>query len=82
MYKYSKLPLAEAEYRYNNGLLSEKDFYQYIFVWIWTTARFSNNFSASDKQDKFYTIHGREAFYRRINRVRKICGFKPLTVGA
>jgi hypothetical protein len=45
----------------------------YKALWEWSGSHFS-----SDKQDKFWDEHGKKAFYKRINKVRKACGFSPV----
>jgi hypothetical protein len=35
---------------------------------------------ASDKQDRFWGKYGKDAFYRRVNKVRAAFGCEPLVI--
>lgn len=48
----------------------------YIFLWTWSTGRFSGE--AGRLQDQFQELHGIDAVIRRINRVRRLLKYPPL----
>lgn len=48
----------------------------YLALWEWCGHRFSGR--AGQKQEAFWEKYGKEAFYRRVNKVRAACGFEPL----
>ncbi len=48
----------------------------YLALWEWCAVRLGGN--ASRKHDQFWRKHGPVAYYARINRVRKACGFEPI----
>lgn len=45
-------------------------------VWEWSAPRMGGE--AGRKHDAFWERHGKAAYYARIQRVRKACGFAPL----
>lgn len=71
----SNASLAEVENTKRFGLVENERFTErarkaYIFLWGWSTPRFSGNIGL--KHDKFYNSVGKEVYYRRINRVENI----------
>lgn len=48
----------------------------YVAIWEW--CGFRSGGRAGAKQEAFWQAHGKEAFYRRINKVRAACGFAPM----
>lgn len=67
--------LAEVESYDSIGLVgnvrfSERARRRYRMLWEWCTFRYS-----SAAQDQFWNLHGREAFYRRMERARRIARF-------
>lgn len=44
--------------------------YTYLALWEWSSTLFS-----SKKQDDFYSKFGKDAYLKRINKVRTACGF-------
>lgn len=69
----------EVERMWNQGRLSDREWHRYRFAWTWCAARWSNVCRAGEKQERFWNRFGKEAYYRRMNRVRRICGFAPIT---
>jgi len=61
---------SEAERRYLDGRVSEYDYRWYRFFWTWTAGRFGG--AAASKQDRAYERVGREAYFRRFERARKL----------
>ena len=47
----------------------------FVACWEWIAPRMAGR--AGKKHDQFWQTYGREAYYARINRVRKGCGFEP-----
>lgn len=50
-----------------NTRFSENARRRFCLIWEWSVFRFS-----SQKQETFWNRHGKAAFYRRMNRVRKL----------
>lgn len=50
-----------------NIRFSERARRRFRLIWEWSTFRYS-----SLAQDRFYNLHGRSAFYRRMARVRRM----------
>lgn len=63
----------EQQYRY--GLVTEKVWKMFLFAWSWCAPRFGGD--AGRQQDKFYDKHGKGAYQKRINRVRRFFRLEP-----
>lgn len=50
----------------------------FFAVWEWCAVRLGG--ATGFKHERFVAQHGFPAYYRRINRMRKACGFEPLAV--
>ena len=48
---------------------------QYYSIWLWSAPRLSER-----AQDRYYARHGRAAYYRRMNRVRRVLGLETYPV--
>ena len=48
----------------------------FVAVWTWAAVRLGGE--AGQKHDLFYAKHGAAAYYARINKVRRACGFAPV----
>ncbi len=74
--------MEQIETMYARGFVGYHEYWAYVYCWRWANMRSSNIHNASAIQDRFFTQYGREAFYRRINKVRNHFGFKPLEIPA
>jgi len=52
--------------------LPDRTYNHFFRLWVWSVVRFSGR--ASHMQDNYLSKHGREALFRRINRVRRVLG--------
>jgi hypothetical protein len=73
--------LAEIESVSRIGLVGNERFNEaartaFIFLWTWSAPRFAGR--AGRLQDNYYTVHGSDGLMRRINRVRRLIGHRPL----
>lgn len=62
---------------YRQGLIDHATRRGYLAVWRWSAVRFGG--VDDTVQNQFWNDHGQDEFYRRINRVRRACGFPVLT---
>jgi hypothetical protein len=51
------------------GRISQREYDRFYGAWLWGAVRF-----ASDEHDRFYARHGAQAYYHRINRMRRALG--------
>jgi hypothetical protein len=70
----------QVESMLHRGLIGQSDFEAYCAVWTWINFRASDTVMASDKQDRFWGKYGKDAFYRRVNKVRAAFGCEPLVI--
>ena len=59
-----------AQRKYRAGSVSEADYRWYCFFWSWTAPRFSG--AIGDRQERAYKRLGKEAYFRRFERARKL----------
>lgn len=64
----------QAESMHYHGRLSERDWKTFQLLWSWGCGRMSG--SAGFNQDIYFRTHGKEAYTRRINRVRRLMGLE------
>lgn len=69
-------PRIEVERLMREGRISHSTFIGYLAVWRWCSPRFGG--WENVVQDAFYDLHGKDAYHRRVNRVREACGFYPI----
>ena len=67
----------EVKALYDWGHIDERTWRRYLFAWTWSDFRFGGSIGC--KHEAFWTKHGKHAYYRRINRVRNVLGFKLYT---
>ena len=67
-----QLSYIEAQRQFGGGRTWEA----YVALWEWCSVRLGG--SAARKHDQFVDRFGYPAYYARINRVRKACGFAPI----
>lgn len=70
---YPHLSMAQAE-----AYLDGEELRRHEFVWSWAATRMGG--CAGARQERYYERHGRDHFWRRINQVRRICGFEELQI--
>lgn len=68
--------LATMEHMVRDGTISQNEFEAYCAVWEWCAYRLSGN--AAMKQESFWNRFGKEAFYRRMNKVRSAFNLSPV----
>ncbi len=68
----------EAETLWRRGDMSDLVWRAWREVWTWSTSRFSNVNNADWKQTQFWDRHGKEAFYKRIQKTRLAFGLAPI----
>jgi hypothetical protein len=66
---------AQAESDFRSGLMTQRDFDRFVFVWTWSAPRYSGR--AGLQHDSYFNRKGVAAYHRRIARVRKAVGFAP-----
>ena len=69
----SKTDLVRANDFRRSGLISDREWRRFEIAWLWGSDRFSGYAGAI--HDAFSDAHGLAAYYRRINRMRRVCGF-------
>jgi hypothetical protein len=74
--EYKYLTYNEANNLYAQGLMSDHNWRVYKFFWTWTAPRFCG--IEACRQERAFMRLGKDAYYRRINRVRNWAGFSPL----
>lgn len=67
----------EMERFFHYGIITYNEFWAYVSVWEWCSPRMGGR--AGEKQDKFWEKYGKEAYYKRINKVRAAFGFDLIT---
>ena len=59
-----------ANYAWHTGRISETQWSAYLFIWIWGSPHFANDF-AGWARDNYYNRHGLAALRRREARAQK-----------
>lgn len=54
----------------HEGRITQKTFEHFCLFWDWCAPRFSG--SAAIRQERYYNKMGKDAYYRRMERVRRI----------
>lgn len=67
-----KLTYEQAARYWREGRISDRDWNRFERAWTWSAGRLSG--SAAFEQQQYYDHHGREAYNRRINRMRRVLG--------
>jgi hypothetical protein len=65
----SKYSMNQVTRFYYEGRISDREYNRFCGAWLWGAVRF-----ASDEHDRFYAQHGAQAYYHRINRMRRALG--------
>ena len=67
----------DASYDYARGCVSDRNWHRYKFVHMWASARHSG--IAGNEHERFYRTRGKDAYWNRINRVRRAAGMEMVT---
>lgn len=62
--------------RYNSGQISYVLYKKYCSVWDWSAPRWTGR--AGMKQESFWGKYGKNAYYKRINKIRRAFGFTEI----
>lgn len=73
---FPTIPYSEAERMHRDGRMTDREWQRYERVWTWSAVRFGG--SHGMLHDRFYNLRGHDAYYARINRVRRASGWEPL----
>jgi hypothetical protein len=65
----SKYSMNQVTRFYYEGRISDREYNRFCGAWLWGAAHL-----ASMEHDRFYALHGKDAYYRRINRMRRALG--------
>ena len=68
----------QVDQQFAQGQISQTHYEAYCRVWEWCAPRFGG--SAGFKQESYWKRHGKEAYFAKINRVRKAFGFELYSI--